>query len=76
MINLWAQFKTILPGAPLRIGAVSSVDIASGTSRVTLLDGAVLTARGTSVAVGGKAFVRGDLIEGTAPDLPYGEIEL
>ncbi len=74
-INLWAQFKAILPGDQLLIGKVTAINT-DGTSQITLPGGAKLTARGTTVAVGSNAWVRGGAIEGEAPALTSVEIEV
>ena len=68
-MNLWAKFKALLPEQPLLIGAVTAIDVGTGTSAVTLPGGGVLTARGTDVAIGDNAFVRDGVIEGQAPQL-------
>jgi hypothetical protein len=75
MINLWATFQKILPNDPLRIGEVTAIN-SDGTSRITLSGGGKITARGTNVAVGSMAYVRGDLIEGEAPNLTVVEAEI
>lgn len=48
----------------------------TGSSTLQLLDGATIVARGTTVPVGNKAFVRAGLVEGPAPNLPLVEVEI
>jgi len=74
-INLWAQFKAILPGDPLLIGTVTALNN-DGTSRITLPGGAKLTVRGSGVALGSNAWIRAGKIESEAPTLPTVEIEI
>ena len=71
--NLFAQFRRLLPGQPLLIGTVISAG--SGAALVELPDGSRLTVRGDA-AVASKVFVRNGAIEGPAPDLPTGTIEV
>lgn len=73
--NLWRQFRELLPDDPLLIGEVL-VHHDDGTSTVLLIDGGSLRVRGVDVDVGKKAFVRGGVIEGEAPDLPGQTIEI
>lgn len=74
-MNVWSQFKKLLPSQALLAGEVISHN-ADGTSTVRLPDGAELNVRGTSVAVGAKAFVRGGEIVGEAPGLLVYEAEV
>ena len=76
MSNIWAQLKTLLPDQPLLIGTVEAIDEEAGSSTLTLLGGGTLYVRGTSVAVGQKAFVRAGAIDGVAPDLQEVLIEI
>ena len=68
MANPWKHLKSLLPDAPLLIGTVEA-HLSGDLSSLQLLGGGVITARGQSVAVGHKAFVRNGLVEGNAPDL-------
>lgn len=68
-MNLWTQFRQLLPESPLLVGIVLSLN-ADGTSTVQLPDGANIQAQGQLVAESAKAFVRGGKVEGQAPDLP------
>lgn len=68
-MNIWRKFKALIPDDPLLIAEIIEVDTSLGQSRVTTLDGGVMWVRGTTVTLGGWAFVRGGVIEGKAPDL-------
>jgi hypothetical protein len=74
-VNLYRQFRQLIPDEPLLVGEVLSHE-ADGTSAVELPGGAIIRARGQTVAVANKAFVRGGVIEGEAPDLPVEMIEV
>lgn len=69
MTNPYRAFEGLRPGRRLLIGEVTAHN-ADGTSTVELLDSRTIRARGQSVAVSSKAFVRAGLIEGEAPNLP------
>ncbi len=73
--NIYRRLLELLPDAPLRIGTVTAHN-ADLTSTITLLSGAVISARGIGVAVGLKAYVRDGIIEGEAPNLPTSIIEI
>lgn len=73
MSNLFAQFRRLLPGQPLLVGTV--VSSGSGLVVVALPGGSSINARGEAT-VGTKVFVRNGAIEGPAPDLPTGTIEV
>lgn len=75
-MNIWHQLKSLFPEEPIRIGTVLTIRQATGASTLRLLDGAIITARGTSIPVGHKAFVRAGLIEGPAPSLPEISVEI
>ncbi len=66
MPNLLAQFRSLLPGAPLQVGNVLSID--GGVSVIELPDGSTISARGQAT-IGQRVFVRDSVIEGTAPTL-------
>jgi hypothetical protein len=72
--NLYRQLLSLLPEAPLLSGEVT-VQHADGTVTVELPGGGTVRARGVYTA-GDTVFVRGDLVEGPAPDLPFAEIEI
>lgn len=74
-MNLWSVFRQMLPGSSLLVGTVTRHN-QDGTSLITLPGGAKITARGTTVAVGAKAFVRAGLVEGEAPNLTDVEAEV
>ena len=74
-MNVWSQFKKLLPSQALLAGQVMAHN-ADGTSTVQLPDGAQIKARGTDVAVGSKAFVRGGEIVGEAPSLSVFDAEV
>ena len=73
MPNLLAEFKSLLPGAPLLAGEVTAVS--GNIATIELPDGATLTARGTA-AIGQRVFVRDGVIEGQAPTLTTVLIEI
>lgn len=72
-MNPFVQFLQLLPKQPLLIGTV--ISSGSGTTQVELPGGARVTVRGAGT-VGGKVFVRNGLVEGEAPNLPTGTIEV
>jgi hypothetical protein len=69
--NVWALFKELLPRDPLLVGTMASTD--GSTSIITLLDGGVITVRGTGT-VGNKYYIRAGRIEGDAPTMTQNEI--
>lgn len=73
MANLLAEFKSLLPDAPLLAGEVLAV--AGNIATIELPDGATLTARGTAT-IGQRVFVRDGAIEGQAPSLTTVLIEI
>ncbi len=73
MPNLLAEFKSLLPDAPLLAGEVLA--IAGNVATIELPDGATLTARGTAT-IGQRVFVRDGAIEGLAPSLTTVLIEI
>jgi hypothetical protein len=92
MSNLFASLRRLLPDAPVIIGRViehhedddtSTVllpseegSVAVDPSDAALVVGATFRARGRTVAVGQRAFVRGGVIESQAPDGEVQEIEI
>lgn len=75
-MNPLQQIIGLLPPAPaLLVGQVTAHN-GDGTSTVDLPGGRTLRARGQSVAIGLQAFVRGGLIEGEAPSLPFVTIDV
>lgn len=71
--NLFAQFRRLVPSAPLLVGEV--ISSGSGGSVVELPGGARITVRGEA-AVASKVFVRNNAIEGAAPSLPVVLVEV
>jgi hypothetical protein len=69
--NVWALFKELLPRDPLLVGTLASTD--GATSIMTLLDGGVISVRGTGT-VGNKYYIRAGRIEGEAPTMAQNEI--
>jgi hypothetical protein len=71
-ISLWAQFRGLLPRAPLLLVEVISHD--TDGSSIVQLPGTTsqFKARGTQVAEGDFAFVRDGVIENEAPAVTLG----
>jgi len=74
-MNPYQKFLSLLVKDPLLVGTIVSHN-ADGSSSVQLPGGPVILARGQTVAVNSKAFVRSGWVEGAAPDLPYSEIQV
>lgn len=68
-MNIWSKFRALIPDTPLQL-AVITTDHLNGSYTVTLTGGGNLKVLGTGFSVGDKVFVRGTLIESTAPTLP------
>lgn len=75
-VNPWKRFIGLLPGGTRTVGTVASINTTTGTSTITLRNGSQMTARGTSVAAGQKAFVVDGQVAGQAPGLPQYEVEV
>jgi hypothetical protein len=73
MPNLLAEFRSLLPGSPLLVGDVLSID--GGVAIVELPDGSTISARGQAT-IGQRVFVRDGAIEGVAPALAAVAIEI
>lgn len=73
MLNVYQQFKALLPDSPLQVGTVTAA--ASGVATVQLPGGGRLSVRGTAT-VGQKVFVRDGVIQALASDLPIELIEI
>lgn len=71
-MNLFKRFERLLPQNPLRVADVIAVD--GTTVFVEEVGGAQFQVRGTAT-VGSRVYVRNQVIEGPAPDLPLGVIE-
>lgn len=87
--NLFVRLKQILPPAPVWIGLVTAHHEEDDTSTVVLPTnegtfeyafgvsvGSTVRARGTTVPIGAKAFIRNGVIETRAPDGDPIEIEI
>lgn len=72
-MNLYVQLKRILKDPPLQWGQV--IDYADGVATVQMPGGGLLSARGTA-SIGDNVYVRNDVIEGIAPDLPLEPIDV
>lgn len=75
MINPWRQFQQLVGGRAVRTGTVASHN-PDNTSTINMTGGGTMRAMGQSVAVGNKAFVRGNEIIGDAPNLPAFNLEV
>jgi len=73
MANLYAEFRRLIPDAPLLVGTV--VAAFAGGVTVALQGGGTLRVRGAA-AVDDRVFVRDGVIESLAPDLTLVEIEV
>jgi len=73
MSNLFAQFLKLLPSTPLQVATVLSTS--GGTATLELPGGARVQARGEA-SVGAQVFIRDDVIEGPAPNLPLVSVDL
>nr|WP_295941169.1 hypothetical protein [uncultured Acidovorax sp.] len=73
MANLYAEFRRLIPNAPLQVGTV--VATFAGGVTVALQGGGTLRVRGAA-AVDDRVFVRDGVIESLAPDLTLVEIEV
>jgi hypothetical protein len=73
MHNVYAEFRQLLPDAPLQVGTVISVG--GGVVLVQLPGGGMLRARG-SATMDQKVFVRDEAVEGIAPSLTLELIEI
>lgn len=72
-MNLYSQFRKLLPSDPLLVGEVLSFE-SDGSSVISLPGGGVLRAQGQTVAVGLMAFVQSGRVQGEAPELPGVEV--
>ena len=77
MANIYKKLVELLPAADQRnIGTVETVNASAGTTTLITLGGGSVTVLGASLSVGDKAYFKGGLLEGKAPDLPVYEIEV
>lgn len=77
--NPWSRWQSLTPDPALMVGEVISIDSVAGTSVVQIppvVGGSLLRVSGASVAIGARAFVRGGVIEGEAPELGIVEVEV
>lgn len=75
-VNPWKRFIGLLPGGTRTVGTVTSVNLQNGTSVITLRNGNQISARGTGVARGLRAFVVDGQVDGQAPGLASYEAEV
>lgn len=74
-INLFRQFRALLPNERRLYVEVVQVR-ANGRTIVRAPEGRQFSVLGGGVPVGSKAFVKGDSLEGAAPDLPLSLFEV
>lgn len=75
MNNLFSELRELFPGEPLLIGEVTAVDQSS--TIITLLGGGEIMARGSGDwGVGDNVYIRGGVVEGLAPSLPFVDITI
>lgn len=72
-LNVYRKFIEMLPQRPLQVGTAMSTE--GGQTMVELPSGGILRVRGVA-AQGQRVFVRDDVIEGNAPQLPIVTIEI
>lgn len=72
--NLWTNFQSLIPRAPLLVGEVEAVN-SNGTCSVAMPGGGSMRVIGTGT-VGKKVFIKDGVIQGEAPDLTYYELEV
>lgn len=71
--NLFIRFRDLLPGSPLLVG--QAISQSGGVAVIELPGGARIEARG-AVTLGLRYFVRSGVVEGEAPSLPSGTVEV
>ena len=67
-MNIWQQFKALIPADPLLIGEVLQHND-DGTSTVRLPGNQVIRVQGQGVGIGSRAFVQAGRVQGEAPTL-------
>lgn len=73
MANLLTMFKGLLPNEPLMVGTVQA---SSGDNhQVQLMSGGIMIVRGKA-APGNQVFIKGEVIQGVAPNLTPLTIEI
>lgn len=75
-VNPWKRFIGLLPGGMRTVGTVTSVNLQNGTSVIMLRNGSQISAKGTGVAKGLKAFVVDGQVMEQAPGLVQYEVEV
>ncbi len=76
MKNLYQRLTDLLSGDPLRVGSVA-VRHADGTVTVALAEGGSLRVTAPDeIGIGARVFVQGGKVTGTAPVLPFIEIDV
>lgn len=69
-MNSFNELKKLFPAKDKEfIGKVDSIDTGNNTSKVTLIGGANVVVRGTSVSVGGTCLVKDNSIINELPEL-------
>ena len=71
--NPWARFSALTAGPPLLVGTVIATSATSAT--VQMIGGGIMTAKGTA-SVTDTVYIRGGIIEGTAPSLTAIDIQI
>lgn len=66
MFNPWKDLQGLFASPPRQVGVVSAYD--DGIATVDFPGGGQIKAVGATTTVGQTVFVRGDVIEGEAPD--------
>lgn len=74
-MNLWNEFKSILPDHPTLIGKVLA-HMPDGTSAIEMLGGGLMRVAGQDVEAGKSCFVQDGRVIGEAPDLPKYEFDI
>lgn len=75
MSNLFVQFLDLIPKTPRQVATI--VSGADGFYTAQLLTGQLIQVKSQSTfALNAKVFVKDGIIETTAPDLPFIEIEV
>jgi hypothetical protein len=76
MLNVYTQLLALLPADPLQAGTVTTTHT-DGTATVTLTGGGTLRViNGVDAPQGVRVFVKSGAIQGTAPNLPTGTIDV
>ena len=76
MKNLFQRLTDLMAGDPMRVGTVA-VTHGDGGYTVTLAEGGSLRVTGAKdILAGARVFVQSGAITGTAPELPFVEIEV